>query len=134
MASLSQPTKYPSQPRGLCNLVISALSLNSGGYVTYARLPHMHSRDRVGFSPFKASYGVFASFFRNARAGVRFLSQIACCTASGQRFSGILETRMSSVLFSEMILEICPEMEVSCTIGAALSRIVRLALSATPFW
>src|ERR1700761_6669542 len=134
MASLSQPTKYPSQPRGLCNLVISALSLDSGGYVTYARLPHMRCRDREGFSPFKASYGVFASFFRNARAGARFLSQTACWTASGQRFSGTLETRISSVLFSEMILEICPEMEVSCIMGAALSRTVRFVRSATPFW
>lgn len=134
IASLSHLTKYPIQPRGLCSLVISALCLNSGGYVTYALLPQICSRTRVGLSPLKASYGVFASFLRNARAGVRFLSQTACCIASGQRFSGMLEIRRSSVPFSEMILKICPEMDVSCTMGAALSRMVRLVLSATPFW
>lgn len=102
--------------------------------MTYALLPHIRPRVRVGFSPFNASYGVFTSVFRNARAGVRFFSQTECCIASGQRFSGILDIRRSSVPFSEMILETCPEMDVSCTMGAAVSRMVRLVLSATPFW
>jgi hypothetical protein len=101
--------------------------------VTYARLPYIRSLVSVGLSPFRASYRVFASFLRSARAGVRFLSQTACCIASGQRFFGMLETRKSSVPFSEIIFETCLEMDVSCTIGAVLSRIVRLVLSAILF-
>src|SRR5947207_13365175 len=99
----------------------------------YTWLPHIHSLVRVGLSPFKASYGVFASFLHSAHAGVQFLSQTACCIASGQRFSGMLEIRKSSVPFSEIIFETCPEIDISCTIGAVLSRIVQLALSVTPF-
>ena len=45
----------------------------------------------------------------------------------------MLETVEGSVPFSEMIFETCPEIDVSCTIGAVFSRIVRLVLSATPF-
>jgi len=101
--------------------------------VTYARLPHIRSLVRVGLLPFRASYGVFASFLRSARAGVRFLSQIACYIASGQRFSGMLETRNSSMPFAEIIFDTCLEIDVSCTIGAVFSRIVRLVLLATLF-
>jgi hypothetical protein len=51
--------------------------------VIYAWLPYIRSLVRVGLIPLKASYRVFVSFLRRARARVRFLSYIACCMALG---------------------------------------------------